>query len=67
MVAWCQDLSMLKANLFSFSLVVVLLEPLIPLGNQGMVQSIQVYRFVIAAAYDDLMSWLPKNVSESVI
>lgn len=55
LVAWCQDLSMLKQ--FSFSLVVVLLEPLIPLGNQGVLQIIKVYGFVIAAS-DVLMLWL---------
>lgn len=56
-MAWCQDLSMLKQKQFDFSLVVVLLEPLIPLGNQGMLQSIQMFRFVIAAC-DVLMLWL---------
>lgn len=65
MVAWCQDLSMIKQKQFSFSLVVVVLEPLIPLGNQDMLQSIKVYRFVIVAS-DVLTSGL-KNMSESVI
>lgn len=56
-MAWCQDLCTLKQKQFDFSLVVVLLEPLIPLGNQGMLQSIQMFRSVIAAC-DVLMLWL---------